>query len=75
MYRFTEGNRKILLSGCAHNGILNILDRFRELFGGAPDVYHVQLLQAPEGFSFDPDFEMYTDAVYGEWVLRIRNDG
>ena len=44
-------------------------------FGGAPDVYHVQLLQAPEGFSFDPDFEMYTDAVYGEWMLRIRNDG
>ncbi len=44
-------------------------------FGGTPDAYHVQLLQAPEGFSFDPDFEMYTDAVYGEWVLRIRKDG
>ena len=44
-------------------------------FGGAPDVYQVQLLRVPEGFSFDPDFEMYTDAVYGEWVLRVRNDG
>ena len=34
----TEGERRILLSGCAHNGILNILDRFEELFGGAPDI-------------------------------------
>lgn len=32
-----EGKR-ILLSGCAHNGILNILDRFRELYGGSPDL-------------------------------------
>ncbi len=30
--------RRILLSGCAHNGILNILDRFRELYGGSPDL-------------------------------------
>ena len=34
----TERNRHVLFSGCAHNGILNILDRFEELFGGAPDV-------------------------------------
>ena len=26
-----------LLSGCSHNGILNILDRYRERFGNAPD--------------------------------------
>ncbi|MBQ7534498.1 MAG: MBL fold metallo-hydrolase [Stomatobaculum sp.] len=34
----TDGDRRILLSGCAHNGILNILDRFEELCGGAPDI-------------------------------------
>ena len=34
----TEGERRILLSGCAHNGILNILDRFEELSGGAADI-------------------------------------
>lgn len=34
----TERNRHVLFSGCAHNGILNILDRYEELFGGAPDV-------------------------------------
>lgn len=34
----SEGSRNVLLSGCAHHGILNILDRYRELYGGAPDV-------------------------------------
>jgi 7,8-dihydropterin-6-yl-methyl-4-(beta-D-ribofuranosyl)aminobenzene 5'-phosphate synthase len=33
----TEGNRKILLSGCAHNGILNILDAYERKYGGQPD--------------------------------------
>lgn len=33
-----EKGRRILISGCAHNGILNILDRYRELYGDAPDV-------------------------------------
>lgn len=30
--------KKILVSGCAHNGILNILDRYRQLYGGDPDL-------------------------------------
>lgn len=42
---FTNG-KKILLSGCAHNGIINILDRYRELFGSNPDIvisgFHLQ---------------------------------
>lgn len=33
-----EGNFHVLLSGCAHNGILNILDRYRQLFHRWPDV-------------------------------------
>jgi len=33
-----ENNKTILFSGCAHNGILNILDRYASLYGGAPDV-------------------------------------
>lgn len=33
-----EDKRRILLSGCAHNGILNILDRFREIYGTNPDI-------------------------------------
>lgn len=31
-------DKMILLSGCAHNGILNIMDRYREVYGTVPDV-------------------------------------
>ncbi len=33
-----QGGRRILMSGCAHSGIANILDRYREIFGQDPDV-------------------------------------
>ena len=33
----THNGKRWLLSGCAHNGILNILDRYKELFGSEPD--------------------------------------
>lgn len=34
----TEGGRHVLLSGCAHNGILSILDEYRRLYGADPDL-------------------------------------
>ena len=33
----SQGEQRILLSGCAHNGILSILDSYFELFGAYPD--------------------------------------
>lgn len=33
----SQDGHRVLVSGCAHNGILNILDRYRDLFGGDPD--------------------------------------
>ena len=33
-----EGDRRILLSGCAHNGILSIMDAFCSRYGREPDV-------------------------------------
>lgn len=33
-----EEGKHVLLSGCAHNGILNILDRYREIHGDEPDI-------------------------------------
>ena len=33
-----QEGKKYLFSGCAHNGILNILDCFREIYGCDPDV-------------------------------------
>lgn len=32
-----QNGKRWLLSGCAHNGILNILDRYKELFDSYPD--------------------------------------
>ena len=43
-------------------------------FAGEPDVYHVELYKVPEGYSFDPDFELVTGKTYSEWVLRIRKN-
>ena len=33
----TEGSKKVLISGCAHNGILNILDHYYSLYNSYPD--------------------------------------
>lgn len=33
-----EEGKSVLLSGCAHNGILSILDAYREKYGSVPDV-------------------------------------
>jgi len=33
----TERDKKVLFSGCAHNGILNILAHYRDLYGAYPD--------------------------------------
>ncbi len=43
-------------------------------FTGAPDAYHVMIIDAPDGYSYDEDYEMYTAREYGEWVLRVRKD-
>ena len=32
-----DSGKNVLISGCAHNGILNILDAYKERFGGCPD--------------------------------------
>jgi len=34
----TDDHKKVLISGCAHNGVLNILERYRSIYGNNPDV-------------------------------------
>ncbi|MBQ3513793.1 MAG: MBL fold metallo-hydrolase [Lachnospiraceae bacterium] len=34
----SQGEKSILISGCAHNGILNILEEYRHIFSKEPDV-------------------------------------
>ena len=43
-------------------------------FTGAPDVYHVQLIDVPDGYSFDESFELYTTSEYGEWPLQVKKN-
>ena len=43
-------------------------------FEGEPREYHVQIVDVPEGYSYDESFDMYTTAEYGEWVLRVKKD-
>lgn len=44
------------------------------IFDGPKGVYHVQIVDVPEGYSWDESYEMYTTEKYGEWVLRVRKD-
>ena len=34
----SQNGKRVLFSGCAHNGVLNVLDRFSEICGGEPDL-------------------------------------
>lgn len=65
-----EGTKSVLLSGCAHHGILNILDRYRELYGGDPDVvisgFH---MMKRHGYS-DEDITMIIDTALELRKLR-----
>jgi len=34
----------------------------------------VQIIEVPDGYSWDESYEMYTTREYGEWILRVRKD-
>ncbi|MCR4687732.1 MAG: MBL fold metallo-hydrolase [Lachnospiraceae bacterium] len=59
-----EDSKTVLLSGCAHNGILSILDAYIEKYGKAPDVvvsgFH---LMNKKGYS-EEDMEEVKDIAY-----------
>lgn len=40
-------------------------------FSGTLWDYHIRLLRVPEGYSFDPDFELVTGNSYGEWKIYV----
>ena len=58
-----ENEKKVLISGCAHNGILNILDRYVSLYGKLPD-------------AVISGFHMMKKSTYDEKeILEIRETG
>lgn len=54
---FAEG-KKLLFSGCAHNGIVNILDRYQELYGCDPDYVFSGFHMMKEGNYDESDLEI-----------------
>ncbi len=49
----TQGEKRFLLSGCAHHGVRNVMRRFEELYGGMPDAvlggFHLMRHGVPYG--------------------------
>lgn len=43
-------------------------------FNGEKGKYHIQIIEVPDGYSWDEDFDMYTTEEYGEWVLFVKKD-
>ncbi len=60
----SEKGRNILLSGCAHSGILNILDRYNELFGTDPDIVISGFHMMKSTEYTDEDIEIIKDTAY-----------
>ncbi|MBO5521236.1 MAG: MBL fold metallo-hydrolase [Eubacterium sp.] len=59
-----QEEKTVLFCGCAHHGVLNILDRYEELFGGAPDVvvsgFH---MMKKNGAYTEEDIDFITDTA------------
>ncbi|MBO4289583.1 MAG: MBL fold metallo-hydrolase [Lachnospiraceae bacterium] len=49
----SQGEKRYLFSGCAHHGVLNVLERFAKLYGGMPDAvfggFHLMRHGVPYG--------------------------
>lgn len=65
--------KKVLLSGCAHNGILNILHRFREIYHSDPDAVISGFHMSRKSYDTETDYEVIrniaselkkTDTIY-----------
>ena len=41
------------------------------VFTATPEAYHLQIVSVPEGYEYDEDFELYTEARSGEYAVNI----
>ena len=44
------------------------------LYEVEPEIYHLQIIRVPEGYSFERGREYYTDPRYVEIVLKVNKD-
>lgn len=82
----TQGAERVLLSGCAHNGILNILDKYREIYRNEPthvisgfhmmkkDEYtkeDTQMIEETAHILSKMDTHFYSGHCTGEYPLEV----
>ena len=66
----TEAGKRVIISGCSHNGIVNILDAYQELFHQMPDVVIGGFHTAGKG-----DFEPSMTAQLYELARELKETG
>ena len=57
----TQGNKRYLFSGCAHHGVLNVLKRFEELYGGTPDAVYGGFHLMRHGVPYAAEDQVYAE--------------
>ena len=82
----TEGDERVLLSGCAHNGILNILDKYREVYKNEPTYvisgFHMmkkneytqedtEMIEETARILSEMDTKFYSGHCTGEYPLEV----
>ncbi len=67
-----ERGKRVLISGCAHNGILNILDRYREIYGEEPDVVISGFHMSRKSDYSQADYALIRDTARELQKLRTR---
>ena len=85
----TEDDKEVLLSGCAHNGILNILEKYEELLGRKPthviSGFHMMkkndytkedtdMIEETAHILCQMDLQFYSGHCTGEYPLNILKD-
>ena len=64
-----ENNKSYLFSGCGHNGIINILTRYQNLFNQLPDVVISGFHMVKKDGYLDEDIQMIQDIAYKLAIL------
>ena len=67
-----ERGKRVLISGCAHNGILNILDRYRENYEEDPDVVISGFHMSRKSHYSEADYALVRDTARELQKLRTR---
>ena len=82
----SDEGQNVLISGCAHNGILNILDKYVNMFDDVPDIvisgFHmvkkgeytgkdIALIKATAAELSELDITYYTGHCTGEYPMAV----